>query len=131
MFSSAKIINHENLFAELSKCFEIYPWLSFLCFRSRYGPSKADHTRMTLTDDHLHVQCYTGSRTTHLCGKNGVPRRNQPSATMIITGAKFVPRAHPAWKQQWVRNRYTWKVTYYDVVGTMATCRSPGIVSDT
>ena len=114
---------HEwNMFFFISKITEHQ--LSRNPFYFRFGTGNSTQSALTLTPDRRHVQC-TGA-TNHLCGKNGVPPKETPSPDILITGAKLVPRAHSAKTNQWQRNKYTWKVTRYNVKGRMGYCGEKG-----
>ena len=94
----------------------------------RFGNGNADLTILSLAGPD-HVQC-SGSwpAQKHLCGRNGVPSKETLSPAILITGAKFTPRAKSAKRNQWQRNKYTWKATYYNLVGTAAYCAKPGTI---
>ena len=85
----------------------------------------ADNTYIIISEDKMHLQCKTATPgSSHLCGHQSlnIPGRDNFTSGLLFKGATFRPTDGYQHMNQTARNMYTWKATYYHIMGKMATC---------
>ena len=91
----------------------------------RFDGFDSDNTFVEITDDKLHLRCLSTSINNNtLCGRHelSLPARNQYTSEFLFKGASFRLTDGSYLNNQAHRNHYTWRTTYYRVMGRMAEC---------
>ncbi|XP_038061158.1 uncharacterized protein LOC119731931 [Patiria miniata] len=75
-----------------------------------------DNTELRFNEEGDRVMCLSSSNTNrNLCGRNGLPRKNEATDRLVVTNVYFGPRANGAsgYNLQWRCNSYTWDGSFY------------------
>ncbi|XP_038060747.1 uncharacterized protein LOC119731615 [Patiria miniata] len=79
----------------------------------------SDNTELRFNDAGDRVMCF-GKYAEHLCGQDGLPRKNEATERLVVTNVYFGPRAvdrgATATRSNWFRNRYTWDGSFYNLL---------------
>ena len=90
----------------------------------RFADRTAGNTILVISADKRHLRCQTISPKSDLCGSEelGLPEKEGLTPGIFFQGASFRPRDGTHKNGETLRNKYSWRATYYRAKWQMAEC---------